>query len=102
MQTRDLPEEAPGHYRESHPHPYYIPDKLPLSTRLDVDDELTELIADASFQLGRIDGISPTIDFSPVLYKWFVIFSLSENHGRTGNLEIRTGLVPASDGTFSR
>ena len=68
MQTRDLPEEAPGHYRESHPHPYYIPDKLPFSTRIDVDDELAELIADASFQLGRIDGISPTIDFSPVLY----------------------------------
>lgn len=68
MQTRDLPEEAPGHYRESHPHPYYIPDKLPLSTRIDADDELTELIANASFQLGRINGISPTVDFSPILY----------------------------------
>ncbi|WP_239640957.1 Fic/DOC family N-terminal domain-containing protein [Natrialba taiwanensis] len=42
--------------------------QAPLSTGIDVDDELTERIADASFQLGQIDGISPTIDFSPVLY----------------------------------
>ncbi|WP_222914402.1 Fic family protein [Natrinema sp. SYSU A 869] len=68
MPTRELPEEAPGHYRESHPHPYYIPEKLPLTTQIAVDDVLTELIADATFQLGRIDGISPTVDFSPVLY----------------------------------
>lgn len=68
MPTRDLPTDAPGRYLESHPQPYYIPEKLPLSTPIAVDDELTELIADATFELGRIDGISPTVDFSPVLY----------------------------------
>ena len=68
MSTRNLPENAPGHYRESHPHPYYIPEKLPLSSLIEVDEDLLTLIADASFQLGRIDGISPTVDFSPVLY----------------------------------
>lgn len=68
MHTRNLPQDAPGHYQESHPHPYYIPDKLPLSSSIEKDDELMTLISDASFQLGRIDGISPTVDFSPVLY----------------------------------
>ncbi|WP_312911892.1 Fic family protein [Natronosalvus caseinilyticus] len=68
MPTRELPADAPGHYRESHPHPYYIPEKLPFSTAITVDDELANRIADASFQLGRLDGISPTVDFAPVLY----------------------------------
>ncbi|MFC7199703.1 Fic family protein [Halospeciosus flavus] len=68
MPTRNLPHDAPGHLQESHPHPYYIPEKLPLSSPIEIDDELTTLISDASFQLGRIDGISPAVDFSPVLY----------------------------------
>ncbi|RLM63289.1 Fic family protein [Halorubrum sp. Atlit-26R] len=68
MRTQDLPSKAPGHYRQSHPHPYYIPEKLPVSSPIEIDDELTSRISDATFQLGRIDGISPTVDFSPVLY----------------------------------
>ncbi|WP_049909159.1 Fic family protein [Halorubrum saccharovorum] len=68
MRIRDLPSEAPGHYRESHPRPYYIPEKLPVSAPIEIDDDLTATISDATFQLGRIDGISPTVDFSPVLY----------------------------------
>lgn len=68
MRTRNLPEDAPGHYRESHPNPYYIPDKLPLSSKIGMDDELASSVSDATFQLGRIDGISPIVDFSPVLY----------------------------------
>lgn len=68
MRTQDLPSEAPGHYRESHPHPYYIPEKVPVSSPIEIDDELTATISDATFELGRIDGISPTVDFSPVLY----------------------------------
>lgn len=68
MRTQDLPSEAPGHYRESHPHPYYIPEKLPVSSSIEIDEELTSKISKATFQLGRIDGISPTVDFAPVLY----------------------------------
>ncbi|WP_049967531.1 Fic family protein [Haloferax prahovense] len=68
MRTRNLPPDAPGRYLESHPNPYYIPDKLPLSSKIEMDDELASSVADAMFQLGRIDGISPTVDFSPVLY----------------------------------
>lgn len=68
MRTQYLPSEAPGHYRESHPHPYYIPEKLPVSSPIEIDDELTAMISDATFQLGRIAGISPTTDFSSVLY----------------------------------
>ena len=68
MPTRKLPPDAPGHYRESHPHPYYIPEKLPLSTPVAIDEDLASQVSAAAFQLGRIDGISPTVDFSPVLY----------------------------------
>ncbi|WP_049911140.1 Fic family protein [Halorubrum coriense] len=68
MRTQDLPSDAPGHYQESYPHPYYIPEKLPVSSPIEIDDELTAVISDAAFQLGRIDGISPTVDFSPVMY----------------------------------
>ena len=68
MRTQDLPSEAPGHYRESHLHPYYIPEKVPVSSPIEIDDDLTATISDATFELGRIDGISPTVDFSPVLY----------------------------------
>lgn len=68
MRTRDLPSDAPGHYQQSHPHSYYIPEKLPISSPIEIDDALTSRISNATFQLGRIDGISPTVDFSPVLY----------------------------------
>jgi Fic family protein len=33
-----------------------------------MDDELASAVSEATFQLGRLDGISPTVDFSPVLY----------------------------------
>ncbi|ELZ96094.1 filamentation induced by cAMP protein Fic [Haloferax mucosum ATCC BAA-1512] len=33
-----------------------------------MDEELASALSDATFQLGRIDGISPAVDFSPVLY----------------------------------
>ena len=68
MRTEDLPPDAPGHYQQSHPRPYYIPEKLPLSSPIEIDEDLTSTISDTMFQLGRIDGISPTVDFSPVLY----------------------------------
>lgn len=67
MNTDNLPSEAPGHYRQSDPHPYYIPEMLPVPSPIEIDGELTDTISDATFQLGRIDGISPTVDFSPVL-----------------------------------
>lgn len=68
MREENLLPDAPGHYQQSHPHPYYIPEKLPLSSQVEIDEDLTATISDATFQLGRIDGISPTVDFSPVLY----------------------------------
>ncbi|WP_424015484.1 Fic family protein [Halorubrum xinjiangense] len=68
MRTENLPPDAPGHYQQSHPRPYYIPEKLPLSSPIEIDEDLASTISDATFQLGRIDGISPIVDFSPVLY----------------------------------
>nr|WP_308203701.1 MULTISPECIES: Fic family protein [Halorubrum] len=35
---------------------------------MEIDDEFTATISDATFPLGRIDGVSPTTDFSSVLY----------------------------------
>ncbi|WP_435195962.1 Fic family protein [Natronomonas sp. EA1] len=68
MRTRTVPETAPGHYLESHPHAYYIPDKLPVESPIPIDEPLTERIAGTSYELGRLAGISRTVDFAPVLY----------------------------------
>lgn len=68
MPTRELPEGAPGKYVPYHPNPYYSPDPLPVEPRLEISDRTHRLTADAAYQIGRVDGISSTVDFAAVLY----------------------------------
>lgn len=41
MRAENSPLDAPGRYQQSHPHPYDIPEKLPLSSRVEIDKDLT-------------------------------------------------------------
>ncbi|ELY49071.1 filamentation induced by cAMP protein fic [Natronorubrum bangense JCM 10635] len=68
MPTRELPDRAPGKYVAYHPNPYYSPEALPIEPKLEISDQTYDLVADAAYQIGRIDGISSTVDFSAVLY----------------------------------
>ncbi|KTG10553.1 cell filamentation protein Fic [Haloprofundus marisrubri] len=68
MPTRELPDSAPGKYVPYHPNPYYSPEPLPITPKLDISDQTRDLVADAAYQIGRVDGISSTVDFSAVLY----------------------------------
>lgn len=68
MPTEELPENAPGEYVPYHPNPYYSPETLPIEPKLDLSTETQDLVADAAYQIGRVDGISSTVDFSAVLY----------------------------------
>ncbi|WP_435362326.1 Fic family protein [Haloarchaeobius sp. DFWS5] len=68
MPTRELPDKAPGTYVPSHPNPYYSPEPLPIEPKLEISEQTHSLLADAAYQIGRVDGISSTVDFSAVLY----------------------------------
>ena len=68
MPTRELPDSAPGTYVPYHPNPYYSPEALPVEPKLEISDQTRDLVADAAYQIGRVDGISSTVDFSAVLY----------------------------------
>ena len=68
MPTRELPDNAPGTYVPYHPNPYYSPEALPVEPKLEISDQTRDLVADAAYQIGRVDGISSTVDFSAVLY----------------------------------
>ncbi|WP_135304684.1 Fic family protein [Haloarcula amylovorans] len=68
MSDKELPDSAPGTYVPSHPNPYYSPESLPIEPKLEIPERVHELVAEASYQIGRIDGISSTVDFAAVLY----------------------------------
>ncbi|WP_458190047.1 Fic family protein [Haladaptatus sp. NG-WS-4] len=68
MPTRELPDNAPGTYVPYHPNPYYSPEALPVEPKIEISDQTRDLVADAAYQIGRVDGISSTVDFSAVLY----------------------------------
>ena len=68
MPTKELPEDAPGKYVPYHPEPYYSPEPLPIEPKLELPEQTRDLVADAAYQIGRVDGISSTVDFSAVLY----------------------------------
>jgi len=68
MNTKELPEGAPGKYIEYHPHPYYAPEALPIEPELEISNQTRDLVTDAAYQIGRVDGISSTVDFAAVLY----------------------------------
>jgi hypothetical protein len=69
MPTKELPDSASGKYVPSHPNPYYSPEPLPVEPKLELSEKAHDLVADAAYQIGRVDGISSTVDFSAVLYR---------------------------------
>jgi len=68
MRVKMLPEDAPGTYVDYHPRPYYSPEPLPPTPKIEISDETHDLVTDAAYHIGRVDGISSTVDFAAVLY----------------------------------
>jgi Fic family protein len=68
MPTEDLPDSAPGKYVPYHPNPYYSPETLPIEPKIELSEQTQDLVADAAYQIGRVDGISSTVEFAAVLY----------------------------------
>lgn len=72
MQSRSLPETAPGEYRSFGDGEYYIPDNLPPDAEIEISDDIRDAIENAIFQLGRLGGIGEEADTSPLLYTTMV------------------------------
>ena len=68
MQRSEVDSKAPGDLVPYGQQPYYKPDPLPPSRNLALGDEFYETLADATFWLGKLSGISLELDFPPVLY----------------------------------
>lgn len=68
MESEELPPDAPGRLVPYGRRPYYKPEPLPPSEELALDDEFYELLADATFWLGKLAGTSSSGAFAPVLY----------------------------------
>jgi Fic family protein len=68
MWREELEESAPGELVSYGRESYYKPDPLPPTRDLDLDAEFYETVADATFWLGKLSGISLELDFPPVLY----------------------------------
>lgn len=68
MRDVEFQDTAPGKlvpYGREH---YYRPDPLPPSSGLAVGDDFYGVLADATFWLGKLSGVSLELDFPPVLY----------------------------------
>ena len=109
MKNTDIEDTAPGkrvpYGRES----YYRPEPLPPSRDLELDAEFSDLLADATFWLGKLSGVSLEIDFPPVLYTSLLRKEAMESAEIEGaeidynalySLETRS-LDDAADGEFS-
>jgi Fic family protein len=68
MWKDELDDAAPGTLVSYGREDYYKPDPLPPARALDLDAELYETLADATFWLGKLSGVSLELDFPPVLY----------------------------------
>jgi len=68
MQRTELDARAPGSLKSYGKRSYYKPDPLPPSRTLALDDDFYETLADATFWLGKLSGVSLELDFPPVLY----------------------------------
>jgi len=68
MRDRELEDSAPGNLISYGRELYYRPDPLPPSRGLALDAEFYDLLADATFWLGKLSGVSLELDFPPVLY----------------------------------
>ena len=68
MRDLEIEDTAPGTLISYGGESYYRPEPLPPSRDLALDDEFYGLLAEATFWLGKLSGISLEIDFPPVLY----------------------------------
>ncbi|WP_222913690.1 Fic family protein [Natrinema sp. SYSU A 869] len=68
MRDMEIEEMAPGELISYGREFYYRPDPLPPSRDLELDADFYDLLADATFWLGKLSGISLELDFPPVLY----------------------------------
>lgn len=68
MTAVEIEDAAPGKLVSYGRESYYRPEPLPPSSDLALDDEFYDVLAEATFWLGKLSGISLEIDFPPVLY----------------------------------
>jgi Fic family protein len=68
MRDPKLEDSAPGNLISYGRESYYRPDPLPPSRELALDADFYDLLADATFWLGKLSGVSLELDFPPVLY----------------------------------
>jgi Fic family protein len=68
MRELDIEDAAPGTLISYGRESYYRPAPLPPTRNLAVDEAFSDLLAEATFWLGKLSGISLEIDFPPVLY----------------------------------
>lgn len=68
MRYAEIEDTAPGELVSYGKESYYRPDPLPPSRELALDADFHDLLADASFWLGKLSGVSLELDFTPVLY----------------------------------
>lgn len=68
MSADEIDDQAPGTLISYGREAYYRPDPLPPSRDLALDTDFYELLAEATFWLGKLSGISTEHDFPPVLY----------------------------------
>lgn len=64
----ELQENAPGELVPYGRNSYYKPDPLPPTRELQLGGQFYRHLSDATYWLGRLSGISTTIDFPPILY----------------------------------
>ncbi|MBX0325838.1 Fic family protein [Halomicroarcula sp. F13] len=68
MRGIEIEDTAPGELISYGRESYYRPDPLPPSRELTLDADFYDLLADATFWLGKLSGVSLELDFPPVLY----------------------------------
>ncbi|OAQ52340.1 hypothetical protein HTG_12010 [Natrinema mahii] len=68
MKGIEVQDTAPGELISYGKESYYKPDPLPPSRDLELDADFYDLLADATFWLGKLSGVSLELDFPPVLY----------------------------------
>lgn len=68
MPDGELPERAPGRYVSYGRDSYYLPEELPPSTEFDFDSEFQQVLQDAIYHLGRLEGIGDETDVNPLVY----------------------------------
>jgi len=68
MRDAEIEDSAPGELISYGRESYYRPNPLPPSRELSLETEFYDLLADATFWLGKLSGVSLELDFPPVLY----------------------------------